>query len=258
MTRSTVRLPMTVLRRATSPPLLLLHGFCAAAAGWLPTMERLAGNFDVIAPEWPGFGTSVERAPCTSIDAMAERVIALADALCLGRFHVLGHSMSGFVVQQLLLRHPQRIGKAVLYGAGLLTSRDGRFETLQATIERLRREGVHATARKVCATWFVEQERAASYAACVDQGAGMDAEAGIAALTACETIDFSDRLGGVDNEVLVILGDRDRTFRVGDAVQLAAALPNASLCVLPGCAHAAHLEQPELFGQVVDGFLNSL
>lgn len=247
---------MTVLRHGAGAQLLLLHGFCGAAAGWQQMMPMLAGRFDVIAPDWPGFGASLERFPCASIDAMAGRIIALADALGLRRFNVLGHSMSGFVVQHLLLQHGSRIDKAVLYGAGLSARRSGRFETLQATIERLRAEGSAATARRVCATWFVDQQRAAAYAACVESGATMDADAGIAALKACEAIDFGGRLGGVEHDVLVVLGDRDRTFSVDDAQQLAAALPNAGLCVLPGCAHGAHWESPELFAHVLMDFLS--
>lgn len=249
-------LPMTVLRQGAGAPLLLLHGFCGAAAGWQAMMQTLAGRFDVIAPDWPGFGASLDRHFCTSIDAMAGRVIALADAFGLARFSVLGHSMSGFVVQHLLLQHGARVDKAVLYGAGLSARRSGRFETLRATIERLRAEGSRATASRVCATWFVAQQHAAAYASCVEHGAMMDVDAGAAALQACETIDFCGRLSSVDHEALVMLGDRDRTFSVDDAQQLAAALPNARLCVLPGCAHGAHWESPELFAQVLMDFLS--
>ncbi|MGD9941861.1 MAG: alpha/beta fold hydrolase [Burkholderiaceae bacterium] len=253
---TTEALPMNVVRRGAGAPLLLLHGFCGSAAGWAGLAQRLSARFDVIAPDWPGFGASVRCTPCRSIEAMAGELIALADALGLARFHVLGHSMSGFVVQQLLLQHGDRVDKAVLYGAGLSVRHGGRFESLSATIERLRRDGSAATARGVCATWFVEQQQAAPYEFCVEQGAAMDVDAGIAALEACETVDFSGRLAAVANPVLVMLGDRDRTFQVDDAVRLAAALPDAGLCVLPHCAHGAHWERPEAFELALTGFLD--
>lgn len=244
-----------LLRQGAGQPVVLLHGFCGAAAGWRPTVAGLAPGFDVIVPDWPGFGASAGQTPCTSIAEMAAWVVRLADELGLSSFHVIGHSMSGFVVQELLSSHAGRIGKAVLYGAGLASSREGRFESLQATIDGLHREGTVTTAERVCSTWFVEGRDDPAFAGSAQHGAAMNVEAAVAALRACELIDFSGRLSGIDNEVLIVIGDRDRTFRVADAVRLAAAFDDASLCVLPGCAHAAHLERPALFNLVVRGFL---
>jgi 2-hydroxy-6-oxonona-2,4-dienedioate hydrolase len=244
-----------MLRAGSGPPLLLLHGFCGAARGWAGLIERLADRFDVIAPDWPGFGDAAEREPLASIPAMAAWVVGLADRAALRRFHVLGHSMSGYVVQALLRDHGDRIDKAVLFGAGLADPASARFEPLARTIERLQGGGAAQTARRVCATWFVEGERAAGYAACVTDGAQMDVAAGVASLRACEGIDFSGTLGGVVQDALVVLGDRDRTFRVADGAALARELPRGQLCVLPDCAHAAHLEAPDVFVGVLRRFL---
>lgn len=248
---------LRLIRRGTGPAVVLLHGLCSTAQSWLPTIAALAPRFDLIAPNWPGFGSDIGRSPCTSVAEMAARVLQLADELRLPSFHVIGHSMSGFVVQELLRSHGQRIGKAVLYGAGLTTRPESRFESLRTSIERLRREGSAATADRICETWFVQGRSAPEFATSVQQGAAMNVEAGIAALRACESVDFAGRLSGVQNEVLVVLGDRDRTFRVADGVELAAAMPDASLCVLPGCAHAAHLERPTLFNFVVAAHLET-
>jgi 2-hydroxy-6-oxonona-2,4-dienedioate hydrolase len=244
-----------MLKAGRGPPLVLLHGFCGAARGWQALVDSLSDGFEVIAPDWPGFGESTDRTPLASVPDMAAWVVSLADRMGLERVSVLGHSMSGYVVQALLRDHEGRVDRAVLYGAGLADPAAARFESLDRTIDRLLREGAEATARRVCATWFVEGEAAAGYRGCVADGARMDVAAGVAALRACEGIDFAGTLRAVGRDALVILGDRDRTFRVGDAVALREALPEASLCVMPGCAHAAHLEAPRLFADIVRGFL---
>ena len=46
-----------MLRGGEGPPLIFLHG-ASGHAGWLPFLDRLSQNFDVIAPEHPGFGSS--------------------------------------------------------------------------------------------------------------------------------------------------------------------------------------------------------
>jgi pimeloyl-ACP methyl ester carboxylesterase len=57
---------------------------------------------------------------------------------------------------------------------------------------------------------------------------------------------------------LVIGGDRDLSYSLDEMLALSRAIPNAELCVLPGCAHNAHLERPDLFNQVVAGFLQAI
>lgn len=245
-----------MIRRGSGPPAILLHGFCGGAAEWTPTIEGLAPSLDVIAPDWPGFGDAHAEPPLGSLAAMADRVIALADSLGLARFHVVGHSMSGFVVQELLLRHPDRVDRAVLYGAGLANG-GSRFEPIARTIERLREEGVAATARRVCATWFVDREASPAYAAAAALGARMSLAAAVAALAACAEADYTGRLGGAANPALVVIGEHDRTFRVDDARALAGGFPNGRLEVMRGCAHAAHLEDPATFNRIVAGFLGT-
>jgi pimeloyl-ACP methyl ester carboxylesterase len=244
-----------MLKAGKGPPLVLLHGFCGAARGWQALVDALSDRFHVIAPDWPGFGESTDRTPLPSVQAMAAWVVSIAHRMGLERFSVLGHSMSGYVVQTLLRDHEGRVDRAVLYGAGLADPAAARFESLERTIERLERDGAEATARRVCATWFVEGDGAVGYRGCVADGAQMDVAAGIAALRACKGIDFSGTLRAVGRDVLVVLGDRDRTFQVTDAIALREALPKARLCVMPGCAHAAHLEAPKLFADVLRSFL---
>lgn len=53
----------------------------------------------------------------------------------------------------------------------------------------------------------------------------------------------------------MIGGDRDRSTPPEELLDLYKGLRRAALCVLPHCAHAAHLESPELFNSVVGEFL---
>jgi len=55
--------------------------------------------------------------------------------------------------------------------------------------------------------------------------------------------------------VLLIVGDSDPLVPMAAAEAMAAALPHGRLAVLPGCAHAPFLSDPEGFAALVKGFI---
>lgn len=232
---------------AARPALILLHGFCGTSASWSALASALSDRFRVFTPDWPGFGDRLHEPPLHSMAEMAGEVLALADREGLERFHVLGHSMSGFVVQELLRDHPARLLSAVLYGSCASMQAGGRFESVQDTADRVRREGVAATAQRIVTTWFVAGAAHPQHAACVEQGRRMSMDAALAAMRACEPADYTDALERAKTPVLVIAGEHDRTASLSATAALARGIAGAALCVLPRSAHAAHLEQAALF-----------
>lgn len=237
------------------PALFLLHGFCGSSQTWSALAPALSDVFSVWTPDWPGFGDRLEQRPLESVAAMARQVLALADAEGLERFHVLGHSMSGFVVQELLRDHAERVDRAVIYGSFASMQAGGRFESVQDTAARVQREGVAATAQRIVTTWFVDGAAHPRHAESVAQGTRMSMDAALAAMQACAPVDYSGALAQVQRPVLVITGEHDRTASLNASIALARGIPGAALCVLPQAAHAAHLEQAALFQLAVRRFL---
>lgn len=97
-------------------PLLLLH----ATPGSWRAMEQLApllaADFHVIAVDTPGYGNSDPVPGEVTVEAMAESVVALLDALQLPRAHVLGLHTGNKIAAALGARFPQRMGRVVLAG----------------------------------------------------------------------------------------------------------------------------------------------
>jgi pimeloyl-ACP methyl ester carboxylesterase len=59
----------------------------------------------------------------------------------------------------------------------------------------------------------------------------------------------------VENKTLIIWGDQDRTYLWPQIEILWKNIKNSNLSVIPGCAHAVHLEKPEIFNKVIKDFL---
>ena len=86
-------------RAGSGEALVLVHPLGADRVVWEPVMERLAAHHDVIAVDMPGFGESPELpedVPATARGIAAE-IGATLDSLSVGRAHVAGISLGGWV-----------------------------------------------------------------------------------------------------------------------------------------------------------------
>src|SRR5262245_19020028 len=80
-------------RGTVGPPLLLVHGFPLDHRMWRGQIDGLAGAARVVAPDLPGFGETPPASDGltpTTMDAYADTVLALADALGFARFVLAG------------------------------------------------------------------------------------------------------------------------------------------------------------------------
>jgi pimeloyl-ACP methyl ester carboxylesterase len=116
------------VREGAGEPVVLLHGVGHHLQGWRPVVDLLAGEFDVIACDSPGFGAS---APLPA--GIEPTVPAYADAfewffaeIGLERPHVAGNSMGGAIALELARRRAIRSAVA-LSPAGFWTAPELRF-----------------------------------------------------------------------------------------------------------------------------------
>jgi pimeloyl-ACP methyl ester carboxylesterase len=98
-----------VVSAGSGPALLLLHGWPEYWRTWEPVMQRLAGRFTLIAPDLRGFGESAKPEGPWGAEDHARDMIAVLDALGLGRVGVVGHDVGGSIMQPLARLAPERI-----------------------------------------------------------------------------------------------------------------------------------------------------
>jgi pimeloyl-ACP methyl ester carboxylesterase len=105
--------------REDGEPIVFLHGFPESHRTWREVAPALAEDFRVIAPDQRGFGASdrPEGVENYRADKVVEDQIALADALGLDRFTLVGHDWGGAVAWLAALRHPDRIARLVIVNA---------------------------------------------------------------------------------------------------------------------------------------------
>jgi 2-hydroxy-6-oxonona-2,4-dienedioate hydrolase len=249
--------PLPVRRAGLGPALVLVHGYLGGSVQWVAEIERFSRHHEVIAVDLAGYGDACDRAAPAEIAAHARAVLRTLDHLGVDMCHLLGHSMGGMVVQEIVRQAPHRVNRLVLYGTGPQGSIPGRFETMARSRERLAEDGVERTARRICATWLLEREASPAFDRLAALATRATLQAALAGLWAMEGWDGRGHLSSITQPTLVVWGEHDRSYAWAQVEALWRGIPSASLAVLPACAHALHLERTALFQSIVLEFLSS-
>ncbi|WP_425403122.1 alpha/beta fold hydrolase [Hwanghaeella sp.] len=101
---------MHYVREGSGLPVLLLHGWPEFWWGWHRNIPVLSKHFDIVAPDFRGFGDTVEtRAEPAGPDTHAADILALADALGFERFGLVSHDVGAYVAQTIARKAPDRV-----------------------------------------------------------------------------------------------------------------------------------------------------
>lgn len=117
LTHRTVRvrgIDVHVVEAGEGPPLVLQHGFPQDWFCWASVIAPLAEHHRVICPDMRGFGGSDAPPFGYEKESLAQDLLAVCDALGVGRFSLVGHDWGGVVSFVAALRAPERIERLVL------------------------------------------------------------------------------------------------------------------------------------------------
>ena len=99
-------------------PLVLVHGFLGSSVMWKPQIDFFKDNFRVITPDLPGYGKSNKAKSHNSIQSISNLLLDCLREKKIDKFHLLGHSMGGMIVQDMAKKSGEKISKLVCYSTG--------------------------------------------------------------------------------------------------------------------------------------------
>ena len=238
-------------------PLVLVHGFLGSSAMWSPQKEFLSKYYRVIAPALPGFGESSKIKSLDSINAMAEKVLEILNKKEIKKFNLIGHSMGGMIVQEMAKISGEKINKLIFYATGPIGDIPGRFEPIDVSREKLKENGIAETSNRISKKWFVEGDQAKYFYLCDNANKATSEEAADNALNALKNWSGVDNLKNINNETLIIWGDKDTAYNFDQVDALSKNIPNSKMEIFKGCSHNVHLELPEKFNEIVKNFIEN-
>jgi pimeloyl-ACP methyl ester carboxylesterase len=131
-------------------PLVLVHGFLGSSDMWQPQINFFKKNFRVITPDLPGFGKSNKLKSLNSIQSMANLLLKNLQSKKINKFHLLGHSMGGMIVQEMAKEYGNKIVKLICYSTGPRGEMPGRFESVDQSRENLKKKRFRNYSKKHC------------------------------------------------------------------------------------------------------------
>jgi pimeloyl-ACP methyl ester carboxylesterase len=238
-------------------PLVLVHGFLGSSKMWEPQIDFFKDNFRVITPDLPGFGESYKVKSLNSISEMAKKIFNCIDKKNIKEFHLIGHSMGGMIAQEMANTSKERINKLVCFATGSIGDIPDRFETIDASIQRLKKEGIKETTKRIPPKWFVEGRKSKYFYLCENAVKKITEETAFNALTAMKNWNGYKNLKNIKNKTLIVWGDKDKSYNFEQIDTLKKNIPNSKIEIFKGCCHNAHLEKTEKFNQTIYKFLNN-
>ena len=237
-------------------PLVLVHGFLGSSIMWGPQINYFKKKYRIISPDLPGFGKSSKAKSQSNIGEMAKTILNNLKEKKIDKFFLLGHSMGGMIVQEMTKLAGEKIKKLICYGTGPIGNIPGRFETVNESRNKLKKDGLKVTAHRIAQTWFVEGNKSKYFYLCTEAGSSTTLEAADNALTAMENWNGVENLKNIKNPTLIIWGDKDKAYNFNQVDTLNKNIPNNEILIFKDCSHNVHLEKPNEFNKSIDKFLN--
>jgi 3-oxoadipate enol-lactonase len=236
----------------SGPAVVLLHAGVADRTMWAEHLLPLAdAGHRVVAMDLPGFG----EAPEPPVLAPWDDVIETMDALGLERATLAGNSFGAAVALRVAALAPERVAGLVLVSPpprewDPSPQLKAAWDAEEAALER---GDVDAAAAAVAEAWAPAPLR--------DRVAAMQRRALETQLAAGDVEEAPDPLEGrrlPPLPAVIAVGEHDMPDFHAAAEAWSAELPDARRVTIAGAGHLAPLEQPEVFRELLVGFLREL
>ncbi len=234
---------------------IALHGWFGHAKGWGPFAQHLNGqDFSYAFMDQRGYGSMRGSGGPYTVEQIAQDALALADHLGWQRFSLIGHSMGGSAIQQVLAAAPERVRSLVamtpVSAAGVPFDDQGWSLFTAAGHDPQARRTIldFTTGNRLTATWLD--------AMVASTQANSDDEAVGGYLTSWAKTTFVEKIQGQKLPVLVLPGEHDPALgEVACRATWMQHYPNAQLQVMANAGHYPMDETPIILATLVERFL---
>ena len=236
---------------AGGEPLILSSGLGGSASYWAANLAALAERHRVITYDHRGTGRSARDVPGDlTIEAMAEDLRGLADALNIPRFTLIGHAIGGMIGLAFDLIAPDRLARlVVINGWGKLDPHTARcFDTRLVLLRESPRAFVHGQPIFLYpAQWISDHHAQLEAEEEVHLTHFPGAEMVGRRIAAARRFNLGERLSAVEVPTLLIATEDDMLVPISCSEALAERIPGAQFARMIKGGHAVNVTRPQEF-----------
>ena len=234
--------------------LVLLHGFMENKTIWEDMEPHLAEKFQIIKIDLPGHGNSKIYEEIHTMELMAEKVKELTDFLKLDKFHLLGHSMGGYVTLAFAVRFGDFLKSLTLFFSTYLAD-DAEKKVQREKSLRIIKEAFPAYVNAGVPNLFNPNEKdflegkielAKNIALSTENAGVIAAVKGMIKRTEKKSV-----LENFEGKILVISGKHDNAVNTDDLMRGLPDRTNIKTYILD-CGHNGHWEKPTICAEIIN------
>ena len=236
-------------------PIILLHGYSDSWFSYSRVLTPLARGSRVYALDLRGHGKTDKPADGYRMRDLAADVVAFMDAKGIARATVIGHSMGGFVAQQVALAAPKRVSHLVLVGTATTPRAIVGFEELGTAIATLPEPVPESFVREFQLSTVHVPVGAEFINTAVAESLRLPARVWRELFAGMKATDRAVAIGTSGIPALVIRGDKDAYITAEETSALSTMVAAAKTKTYANTGHAPHWEEPAAFAKDVASFI---
>jgi 2-hydroxy-6-oxonona-2,4-dienedioate hydrolase len=253
-----------VLDAGRGPSLVLLHGTGGHIEAFARNIAELSQHFRVIAYDMVGHGFTDKPDYAYTVDVLANHLVALLDTLGIGKAHLSGESLGGWVAAWAAAYHPERVDRLVLNTPGNITNKIEVMRQIAASTRKAVHEVGYETVRARLEWLFYDKslitDELVEARMRIYSQTGFDRA--VEHIVALQDPEIRRRYAWdevwcrrIAAPTLLLWTDHDPTGTVEEARLLQSWIPGSQLELIPNAGHWPQWEQAETFNAIHRRFL---
>lgn len=232
-------------------PLILVHGFPLDHTIWLPLADELKGICRVILPDLRGYGASPLGDAKISMESMAGDLVHLLDHLGLEKAVFGGHSMGGYVVQNLARLFPERLAGLALINSLCFADNPERAAERRILADACESAGPQAVIHATLSMYSPSADITAFCEKLMSEAKGRSVAASLRAMA--ERRDSCETLAGLKVPVMAVYGDQDKFIPAARSEEMGGLVPQMRMIRYRRGGHMTMMESPaRMAGDLLD------
>jgi len=239
-----------IVKGTSGTPILCVHGAAGDSRLFAFQLKGLGSKHTVIAVDLPGHGKSGMPA-VLSVEEYRDAVLAVIDSLALERVVLLGHSMGGGVMFEVLQAAPRRIhGLVFISTAPELPVNDMILDFVEKDFNTFCTMVVELT--------YSPEAEASLKALAVEEVRRAGKETVKSDFTICKNYHYREQACAVDVPVLLLGNRKDKMVPAALMEEFGSLVKGSVLKIYEAKGHLPYLENAEEVNNDIDEFLRSL